>query len=103
MVFIDSEGLVSRNYLKPKGGNKMFIDGKVVAQLREEIGMSCEELAEHLTMDIWKLQMYESGAAVWYEEDMFRLFILSEILPSYDYMIDGQYASVLAEIEAEYN
>lgn len=81
----------------------MFIDGTVVSQLREEINMSLEELADHLTMDVLELELYESGNEVWYEEDMFRLFILSEILPSYDYMIDGQYASVLAEIEAEYN
>lgn len=80
----------------------MFINGKEVRELREVVGMTAHDLADYLAMDVAELELYEAGE-VWLEEDMFRLWTLSVILPENTYLLDGEYARTLEDIDQFYN
>lgn len=80
----------------------MYINGAAVKELREVINMSQHDLAEHLALDTLTLDNYEQGVVVWFEEDLFRLMTLQEIMPDNDYLLDGEYANDFREIEKEY-
>lgn len=80
----------------------MFINGKEVKELREVIGMTAHDLADHLAMDVSELQLYEAGE-LWLEEDMFRLWSLSVILPENTYLLDGEYKKMIEDIDNHYD
>lgn len=75
----------------------MYINGKALSAIRQNMGMEVETLAEYLTMDVSELESYEAGE-LWYEEDMFRLSVLAEIMDEYDYMLDGEYKALFEEL-----
>lgn len=75
----------------------MYINGKALSAIRQNMGMEVETLAEYLTMDVTELESYEAGE-LWYEEDMFRLSVLAEIMDEYDYMLDGEYKALFEEL-----
>lgn len=76
----------------------MYINGKAVKELREAIGMSRHDLAEHLALDVLVLEEYEDGE-LWLEEDMFRLWSLSVIMEDSSYMIDGEHKEMLDDLD----
>lgn len=80
----------------------MYINGIAVKELREVINMSQHDLAEHLALDTHQLHNYETGAVIWFEEDLFRLMTLQEIMPDNEYLLDGEYAEDFRQIEKEY-
>lgn len=79
----------------------MYINGQRVKELREELGLSVDELSEHLSIETPKLESYERGE-LWLEEDMFRLLTLSTIMPDSSYLLDGEYVDMFTGIEEEY-
>lgn len=79
----------------------MLINGKIVKELRESTGIERGALAEALAIDPLQLSKYEEGE-FWFEEDLFRLLILSEIMPEYDYLIDGEFSELLEDIFSHY-
>ena len=78
----------------------MYINGKALSTIRQNMGLEIETLAEYLTMEVSELEAYEAGE-LWYEEDMFRLSILAEVMDEYDYMIDGEYKELFEELGIE--
>lgn len=93
---------ILERYLTRQGGTTMYINGKAIKELRETIEMSQHELAEHLALDTSVLENYEQGVVVWFEEDLFRLITLQEIMPDNYYLLDGEYTRDFMEIEKEY-
>lgn len=80
----------------------MYINGEAVKELRELINMSQHDLAEYLALDTHLLDNYEQGVVVWFEEDLFRLMTLQEIMPDTYYLVDGEYAEDFRQIQKEY-
>lgn len=80
----------------------MYINGPAIKELRELINMSQHDLAEHLALDTYLLDNYEQGVVIWFEEDLFRLMTLQEIMPDSYYLLDGEYTREFREIEKEY-
>ena len=78
----------------------MYINGEALSAIRQSMGMELQTLAEYLTMEVSELQGYENGD-LWYEEDMFRINILVEIMEDYSFMIDGEYLELFEELGIE--
>jgi DNA-binding transcriptional regulator YiaG/uncharacterized protein YuzE len=74
--FVDTEGLVSGRPVKVSGSelkNHVPLDGATLRSWRENLGVTREELATHLNLDVELIATWESGAKAIENPELVRL------------------------------